>query len=112
MKSKIFKHLAAYALSFSLILQYPIIALAESVENQEATGTVAIDRAAAGELTHTVTHKTNGLKFNITYPADVKCGQPTTFKFSMEDSKGLATGDLTPSGLCRHMLQALLGSNS
>ena len=88
MKSKIFKHLAAYALSFSLILQYPIIALAESVENQEATGTVAIDRAAAGELTHTVTHKTNGLKFNITYPADVKCGQPTTFKFSMEDPSG------------------------
>ena len=88
MKSKIFKHLAAYALSFLLISQYPIIALAESVENQEATGTVAIDRAAAGELTHTVTHKTNGLKFNITYPADVKCGQPTTFKFSMEDPSG------------------------
>ena len=69
MKSKIFKHLAAYALSFSLILQYPIIALAESVENQEATGTVAIDRAAAGELTHTVAHENNGLKFHITYPA-------------------------------------------
>ncbi len=93
MKSKIFKHLAAYALSFLLILQYPIIALAESVENQEATGTVAIDRAAAGELTHTVTHKTNGLKFNITYPADVKCGQPTTFKFSLEDPNGAIAAD-------------------
>ncbi len=89
MKSKIFKHLAAYALSFLLISQYPIIALAESVENQEATGTVAIDRAAAGELTHTVTHKTNGLKFHITYPADVKCGQPTTFKFSLEGKEGV-----------------------
>ncbi len=93
MKSKIFKHLAAYALSFSLILQYPIIALAESVENQEATGTVAIDRAAAGELTHTVAHETNGLKFHITYPADVKCGQPTTFKFSMEDPNGAIAAD-------------------
>lgn len=93
MKSKIFKHLAAYALSFLLISQYPIIALAESVENQEATGTVAIDRAAAGELTHTVAHETNGLKFHITYPADVKCGQPTTFKFSMEDPNGAIAAD-------------------
>ena len=91
MRKKFFMVLSVCVLSLLFAVPSSTSAFAETDSNSESKNVITAAKAASGEQIYTV--QKDGINFTVTYPANIRCGTPTTFKFETTDASGAPITD-------------------